>query len=858
MDARRITITAAHARTCGWFPSHPGYEAWLDPARLKHHHGFLWISGKPGAGKSTMMKFAYSIMKNKASHNQSVVASFFFNARGDYLEKSISGMYRSLLLQLLEGYPSLQTVLDDLDLVPQNHNGCPSLNVLKELFYNAVSALGQSPFTCFIDALDECDEQQVVDMVQYFEDLTEQSTTDGIPFRICFSSRHYPYIGLQRGIRLTLENQLGHTEDLATYVASRLRIDDPALVEELRPQILGKAAGVFMWVVLVVDILNKEYRRGGLGLRRRLAEIPSDLSELFNDILRRDDENMEELLLCIMWILFATRPLQPRELYYALWSGLSLKDLADGQIPPVTVPDTSDGLNIFNRCVISSSKGIAEVTTSNQPTVQFIHESVRDFLIKDGGLHKLWPELGFDWEGRSHEILKQCCNMYMNHYLIHVTTSTVLSEPEYNVRSEISEKYPFLKYAGRHILYHANAAAKVVPQANFLRYFAMSNWISINNLFERSKDREYDPCVSLFYVLAERGFSDLIRTSFKAGGPLVGEGYHGPFFAAFANGHKDTIAALFNLPSVMYDGVDITEGLESIELSDYEHRSPLSWASQTGRTGIVKLLLQAGAPVNEIDEGGRTSLSLASEKGHDEVALLLIENGAKLEAKTKDRLTPLLLAIQGGHVALSRLLIEKGAKVHARDRKHRTALFFASEKGHLATAKLLVERVDLESSDSHGFTPLAIATREGHEEVASLLMHNGADVNASDENRQSPLMVAALAGYKSIAELLINNGADVNASDSYGQTPLTIAVSGGFEPMARLLIDNGADINTGDRKSRTPLILASAKGDVEMVRLLLEKGADLDTRDVGGWTPLEVATEQDHRAVVRLLISQGA
>lgn len=161
-----------------------------------------------------------------------------------------------------------------------------------------------------------------------------------------------------------------------------------------------------MWVVLVVDILNKEYRHNGLALRRRLAEIPSDLSELFKDILRHDNENMEGLLLCILWILFAKRPLQLKEFYHALWSGLSLEDLADAQIPDVSVPDASDSLDRFKRCVISSSKGLAEITKSKQPTVQFIHESVRDFLLKERGLHELWPDLGFDWESSSYKKLK--------------------------------------------------------------------------------------------------------------------------------------------------------------------------------------------------------------------------------------------------------------------------------------------------------------------------------------------------------------------------------------------------------------------------------------------------------------------
>jgi hypothetical protein len=124
-----------------------------------------------------------------------------------------------------------------------------------------------------------------------------------------------------------LEDQPGHTEDLSAYVGSRLKVRDLALIEELRYEILDKAAGVFMWVVLVVDILNKEDRRGGMSLKKRLAEIPTGLSELFKDILSRDNENTEALLLCVIWILYAERPLGPNEFYHALWSGLSLKNL---------------------------------------------------------------------------------------------------------------------------------------------------------------------------------------------------------------------------------------------------------------------------------------------------------------------------------------------------------------------------------------------------------------------------------------------------------------------------------------------------------------------------------------------------
>jgi hypothetical protein len=155
-------------------------------------------------------------------------------------------------MQLFKSFPDLQSGLDDTDIVPQNQQDCPSLNVLKGLLKSAVMALGQRSFTCFIDALDECDEQEVRDMVQFFEDLAENTTDDGIKFRVCFSSRPYPYIDVRRGILLTLEDESGHADDLAQYVRNHLRIKNPLLLADLQSQILDKAAGIFMWIVLVV------------------------------------------------------------------------------------------------------------------------------------------------------------------------------------------------------------------------------------------------------------------------------------------------------------------------------------------------------------------------------------------------------------------------------------------------------------------------------------------------------------------------------------------------------------------------------------------------------------------------------
>jgi ABC-type ATPase involved in cell division len=78
--------------------------------------GFLWLKGKPGAGKSILMKFLYSEAKKAAKPNPgALVISFFFNARGGHLEKSTLGLYRSLLWQLFEKAKDLREVLNEFD-----------------------------------------------------------------------------------------------------------------------------------------------------------------------------------------------------------------------------------------------------------------------------------------------------------------------------------------------------------------------------------------------------------------------------------------------------------------------------------------------------------------------------------------------------------------------------------------------------------------------------------------------------------------------------------------------------------------------------------------------------------------------
>ncbi|KAM0293639.1 hypothetical protein ACHAPM_011605 [Fusarium culmorum] len=516
-----------------------------------------------------------------------------------------------------------------------------------------------------------------------------------VTFQACFSSRHYPYIDIKSGIRLTLEGQDGHNEDLKHYISKHLRIQDPDLVDDLKQMMLEKAAGVFLWVALVVDILNKEHCLGGLALRTRLQEVPSGLSKLFKNILTRDQKHMEHLLLSILWILLAERPLEPGEYYHALWSGLSLKGLVDLEIPPVNTSGASDRIN---NCIISSSKGLAEITKAKKPTVQFIHESVRDFLIKDKGLYQLWPELGADWKSPSHDRLKSCCNAYVFHKVVEQAIDTRHSHEARSMKEDLSKQFPFLEYASQFILSHANAAASSISQQQFIGQLPTAKWVYIFNIFEKHKIRKYNQDANVLYILADRGLPELIRTRLKDD-PDIGMGggrYHHPLLAAMAKGNKESVAALLGLSSGIYDGVDITDGLKPNIDSVRKDHTPFSWACEEGHMGIAMFLLQQYGHIDEVN------LVRILKKGHVEMAKLLLEKGAYSMVTDNDGRTPLHRASQNGRIEVVKMLLERGAYAMV--------------------------------GDNDGWTPLHRASQNGHAEIVKMLRHNIVEMKAANDN----------------------------------------------------------------------------------------------------------------------------
>ncbi len=165
----------------------------------------------------------------------------------------------------------------------------------------------------------------------------------------------------------------------------------------------------------------------------------------------------------------------------------------------------------------------------------------------------------------------------------------------------------------------------------------------------------------------------------------------------------------------------------------------------------------------------------------------------------------------------------------------------------------------LEQRDTAKRTPLLLATRANHVEIARLLIEAGAGVNAKDNIRDTPFLYAGAEGRNDILRLILATGkAKLDDTNRYGGNALIPAAHHGHPDTVRILIDAGLDVDHVNNLGWTALLEAVILGDggptyQEIVGILLDGGADAAIADRDGVTPLEHARRMGHNAIAKLI-----
>ena len=736
-----------------------------------------------------------------------IIAVYFFNARGNKLEKTPLGMLRSLLYQLLDQDPLLceRFIPMFLDKQKKHENRWEwQVGELKSFLLSEMKKFQSKPLLLLIDALDECDESEIREVIVFLESLSMNAVGAKITLNICLSSRHYPNISMEKRLELIVEEEKGHDQDIAKYVQHRLRIRDKEIEEEL----LQKAAHIFLWVVLVVEMLNQVFDHGKVrAMQRKLGEVPSDLDEVFGTLLDKDNPDKQETILILQWVLFAGRLLKPEELYFAVLTGTEPEELGAWN-------RSKDTNEVIKRFITSTSKGLIEVRKGHTETVQFIHESVKDFLLRNKRLQTLDPTLKPYVIGASHDRLITCCMSY-----IAMKELEPLATDRSHIKMVLALNYPFLEYVSTYVLYHAEEAQVgcIAQQALVRRlqqpHREFERLRSFHDVFQEW-NASYGMGVGLLYTLSFHGYYELVQmVLLEKGADVNAQGGH--------------------------------------------YGTALQAASKQGHGQIVQRLLEKGADVNA--QGGHygNALVAASVRVHDQIVQRLLEKGADVNAQGGLYGNALQAASVEGHDQIVQRLLEKGADVNAQGGHYGTALQAASKQGHDQIVQRLLEKgADVNAQGGHYGNALVAASVRVHDQIVQRLLEKGANVNAQGGQYGTALQAASKRGHGQIVQRLLEKGADVNAQGGeYGNALYAASVEGHDQVVQRLL-EKGADVNAQEGKYGTALQAASVRGADQIVQRLLEKGADVNAQGGKYGTALQAASYHGHDQIVQRLLDR--
>jgi len=310
----------------------------------------------------------------------------------------------------------------------------------------------------------------------------------------------------------------------------------------------------------------------------------------------------------------------------------------------------------------------------------------------------------------------------------------------------------------------------------------------------------------------------------------------------------------------------------------------LHYAARDGNLETARLLLDAGADVNQVTGGDQSSPLLVSViNGNYDLAMLLLERGADASLVSEDGAGPLFAVLNGrwalrtwypqpsawqqqdtDYLGMMRALLEAGAEPNARVNTH--IWYTAYNAGRMGV-------------DFAGATPFWRAAYSLDVEAMKLLVEFGADPNIpttkpaqrrfpgfmpdeDEEEEEDPSGLAPVEpGGPAVHPLHAASGVGYGTS-RVGQQHVT--VPNGWRAAVRYLVDDlGVDVNVRDHDGYSALHNAAARGDDEMLRYLIDKGADVMFVSRRGQTTVDMANGPQQRVqpfptTMALLMEHGA
>ena len=658
---------------------------------------------------------------------------------------------------------------------------------------HVVDAARTQQIRIYIDALDECGEDVAIELVEFFRCFAA-------PVSICFSCRHYPFVALEGGDEICVEDE--NEQDIEIYVQEKIkahikRID---IAKTLKDEVVSRSRGNFQWVVLVIPRVIKLYRsrKSMATIQAMIQSIPIKLHKLYIGLLNLiEGQDRAQSLHLMQWICFSFRPLTVRELRLALAVNPDISYTSIRQCQNSEFYVNTDG--DMNPVVYDLSKGLVEVKQhGSELIVQFIHQSVQDFLL-DKGFQVLDNSIAGNVIGHGHLWISRSCIEYLFMVEVHdfadslnstdpvdsvdspnstdavcSVDSSISTDAVYSVDSPNStDAVDFVDSPGSKL----DAELPPMEEKDTLGLFSYSSghWLSHIRMLENTNMSQND-LTALSTAVSDRML-------------------HNHFFRY-----------------LHHDDFYIGEYLEHHGYYIDGKRTLLHITTYCNIINVVRAVLTQTASADQTDVYGQTALSIAAERGHMIlVELLLSRNDVDVDHKNSQGDVPLSSAAKYGHTAAVRTPLGKeDVDVNYQTPRGYAPLHLAAEEGHYDVVELLLQHnVEIDARDIFANTPLSLAAWEGHYEVVKLLLQRTSTTDSIDKYGRTPLSLAASQGHCEVVKLLLQRTSNADIVDNTGRTPLSYACNSGHEEIVEgLLKRNDVDVNSRDRKGRSVLFWA--------------------------------------------------
>ncbi|PKK43481.1 hypothetical protein CI102_13753 [Trichoderma harzianum] len=383
-------------------PLWSSFPKWLEDNSNKVY----WITGKPGSGKSTMMKL---IMQNETlwdNLSQSlgalrlILVKYYAWNPGNMLQKSLQGLKRTVIFQVLKQFPELAPVLSPrrwaFCQALRNISGLPKWTdwEIAESFEALLSSCGKTiQLALFIDGLDEFS-MPPAEIVDYIKHILARCSCG---LKLCAASRPWTEFQDEFNQCPMLQMHLQTHSDMEIFINSKFNDNNafaeqkqlyPESATQLLTDIAKRANGVFLWLSIVVKHLLGLLSEGQSipQARKDLEALPSDILSLYDAIWGSiRPKNLPDAAYMMQVLRAADGPFP----WFKIWL------IEESRFAPMNIDsfpkdkNSKDvALRSLKRKLAARTKCILELSgTGSSAVVDFIYRLARDWAVQPETWH---------------------------------------------------------------------------------------------------------------------------------------------------------------------------------------------------------------------------------------------------------------------------------------------------------------------------------------------------------------------------------------------------------------------------------------------------------------------------------------